>query len=160
MRNIFLFIFLVSFVCSAFSQPQRPTRQGTMLPDERREAIEARKIAYITKQLELTPDEARLFWPIYNEYNKKVDALAETFRIEREQMPEVTAMSEAEATHYINQDLKRFESAAALRRQYTEQMIEVISVQKVARLFEAEKSFNRMLFREAQRRHRMDGRRE
>jgi len=38
-------------------------------PDARNEdAIESIKIAFLTKQLELTPEEAQKFWPIYNQY--------------------------------------------------------------------------------------------
>lgn len=126
--------------------------------DSRREAIEARKISYLTKMLELTPAEAKAFWPIYNEYNRKVEELATISRTRRENIEEIAALSEEEARRLVEQDLEHFETAAALRREYTERMLEVISIKKVAILFEAERSFNRMLFREAQRRHRPDGR--
>lgn len=157
MRNLGVLIIAILMASNLLAQPQRPGRPGGMEPDERREAIEARKIAYITKQLSLTTEEARKFWPIYNEYNEKVEELSNTFRKQREQLPDVSAMSEEEAAQFVNEDLERFEAAAALRREYTEKMLGVISVQKVAMLFEAEKSFNRMLFREAQRRHRPGG---
>jgi hypothetical protein len=158
MQNIGILFIAFIFASNLNAQPQRPGHQGGMQPDERRDAIEARKIAHITKQLSLTTEEAREFWPIYNEYNDKVEELSNTFREQREQMPDVAEMNEEEATQFVNDDLERFETAAALRREYTEKMLRVLSVQKVAMLFEAEKSFNRMLFREAQRRHRPDGR--
>ncbi len=158
MRKPGVLIIAIIIAANLAAQPQRQGRPDGMHHDERREAIEARKIAYITKQLSLSSEEARAFWPIYNEYTEKVEELSNTFREQREQLPDVSEMSEEEAAKFVNEDLERFEAAAALRREYTEKMLRVISVQKVARLFEAEKSFNRMLFREAQRRHRPDSR--
>ena len=158
MRKFGILFIAIIIASNLTAQPQRPGRPGGMQHDERREAIEARKIAYITKQLSLTAEEAREFWPLYNEYNEKVEALSDKFREQREQLPDVSEMNEEEATQFIHDDLERFETAAALRREYAEKMLRVISVQKIAMLFEAEKSFNRMLFREAQRRHRPDGR--
>ena len=49
-------------------------------PGERREKMEAQKIAFITKQLELTPDEAKVFWPVYNEYDAKRLELRKSFK--------------------------------------------------------------------------------
>ncbi|WP_431166833.1 hypothetical protein [Tenacibaculum halocynthiae] len=37
--------------------------------------IQAYKIAYITEKLNLTENEAQKFWPIYNEYSKKMRQL-------------------------------------------------------------------------------------
>lgn len=159
MRNILIFLLVFSTTLVAFSQPQRPAgRPGMQQHDERREVIESRRISYITKKLSLSPEEAKVFWPIYHEYNRKVEELSENIRNRRMEMPVVSEMSEEEAAQFVEEELHRFERAASLRREYTEMMLEVISVEKVAMLFEAEKSFNRMLFREAQRRHRPGGR--
>ncbi len=159
MRNILIFLLVFSTAFVAFSQPQRQAgRPGMQQHDERREVIESRRISYITKKLSLSPEEAKAFWPIYYEYNRKVEELSGTIRGRRMEVPETSEMGEEEAAQFVEDELHRFERAAALRREYTEMMLEVISVQKVAMLFEAEKSFNRMLFREAQRRHRPGGR--
>lgn len=42
---------------------------------ESKEVIEAQRVAFITKQLDLTSDESARFWPIYNAYQKEVDIL-------------------------------------------------------------------------------------
>ena len=39
------------------------------------EKIEAMKVGFITNKLELSAKEAQLFWPLYNEYNQKMDKL-------------------------------------------------------------------------------------
>ena len=51
------FLFLHSYICNA--------QAGD---NNRFNRIEAIKMAYITKQLNLSPDEAQKFWPVYNSY--------------------------------------------------------------------------------------------
>lgn len=145
-------------VLPASAQPLRGQKEGDRAFDDKREAIEARKIAFITRQLSLTPAEAQDFWPIYNEYNARVEQISGRFKEVRDQLPEPQDMNKEQAAQYVEAEVRRFEEAAALRREYSEKMLEVISVQKLAMLFEAERGFNRMLFREAQRRHRQNGR--
>ncbi len=148
-------VFLLFAFAGAFHTNAQPDlRQGERQRQQRKEAIEARRISYITTKLSLTSDEAKVFWPVYNEYTRKVEEVADSFRQTREAMPDPGDMTEEEAAIYVEAEIARFEESAALRRQYTEKLMEVISVRQIALLFEAERGFNRMLFREAQRRHR------
>lgn len=39
------------------------------------ERIRAAQIAYLSQKLDLTPDEAQKFWPLYNQYTKEVETL-------------------------------------------------------------------------------------
>ena len=38
---------------------------------ENREKIESEKVAFLTEKLDLSVKEAQVFWPTYNEYQKK-----------------------------------------------------------------------------------------
>ncbi len=151
-------LFMLAVVYSTHAQS--PRRQEQRGHDARKEAIEARRISYITSKLSLSTDEAKLFWPIYNAYTQKVDEISSGFRDKLEAMPDPEDMTAEEAARYVEAELTRFEESAALRREYTKKLLEVISVKQVALLFDAERDFNRMLFREAQRRHRSDDRRD
>ncbi len=151
-------VLMLVFALGASAQVQRGARQPDRRADERMEAIESRRIAYLTKQMSLSSSEAAEFWPIYNEYNEQVENISDGFRQKREELPEPQNMSEEEAELYVKLELERFEQSAALRREYTQKMLEVVSARQVAILFDAEREFNRVLFREAQRRHRQDGR--
>ena len=49
-----------------------------LIAQERREhyqRIEAIKVAFITKKLDLTTEEAQKFWPVYNNYQKELMVL-------------------------------------------------------------------------------------
>lgn len=153
-----LLLMALFLLTAGYSQPANAQRQFDRRADGRKEAIEARKISYITTKLSLTPEEAREFWPIYNEYTQKVENLSQNFRSQQDRLPEPEDMNKEEAAQYVEAELTRFEDAAALRREYAEKMRSVISIQQLALLYDAERSFNRMLFREAQRRHRQGGR--
>ncbi|TKC05745.1 hypothetical protein FA048_18240 [Pedobacter polaris] len=64
MKNLFiaLFIFL----------PGLALAQGPRQGDEK---IEAAKITFFTQKLDLSAEEAKIFWPIYNDYQKEQNAL-------------------------------------------------------------------------------------
>jgi hypothetical protein len=63
MRKLLLIVFLfisTAYICNA--------QDG----NKDKEKIEAVRTAYITNQLNLTPEEAQKFWPIYNRYFSEV----------------------------------------------------------------------------------------
>ena len=60
-NHIFKYIFVLLILSSASSFAQK--NAGF-------ERIKAQKVAYITDELDLTPQEAEKFWPIYNSYDK------------------------------------------------------------------------------------------
>ncbi len=153
-KRLFLFIISILIVLPLFAQPG----QGRAHLDQQMEAIEARRIAFLTEKMSLTPREAKVFWPIHNEYMKKVEALNKAYHDFHAAMPDVNQMTEEQALVYIDKELERMEKAAALRRDYQDKFLEVLSAKKIAMLYEAERGFNRMLFRESQQRHQRERR--
>ncbi|OZA24427.1 MAG: hypothetical protein B7X86_08430 [Sphingobacteriales bacterium 17-39-43] len=59
---------------------------GLMSQDRRGhyERIEAIKVAFITKKLDLTTEEAQKFWPVYNNYQKELMELMRKRREDRQ----------------------------------------------------------------------------
>lgn len=151
------FLLVMILVYPSLSMAQQ-AQMGQRQPDSRMEAIESRRVAHITSELALTRQQAREFWPVYNEYLQKVEELGENLRQKRLELPPVASLSAEQAATYVEDELRRFEMSAQLRREYSEKLLQIISIKQLAMLYEAERSFNRMLFREAQRRTRSDGR--
>lgn len=58
--------YILTTICAIFAL------QMSSFAQQNFEAIESEKIAYITKELKLTPSEAERFFPIYNQYNKEM----------------------------------------------------------------------------------------
>lgn len=79
MKKNLLIIFLLCLVqlASNAQGQQGPPPQGPPPPKN----IQALKVAFITRQLNLTADEAQKFWPVYNTYSDAVKKI----RLEQKQ---------------------------------------------------------------------------
>ena len=67
--------------------------------DKKREKIEVQKIAFITKQLDLTPEEAQKFWPVYNQLS---DARKQLHEQHKENRKDIDNLSDSEIEKLID----------------------------------------------------------
>lgn len=125
-------------------------RQGEL------QKIKAFKTGYLTQELDLSSEEAERFWPIYNEYEKKIFKLrvekrkAERDRINELGGPEALTNEEAES---ILEDLFENESSVLnLKKKLYQELSTVLSPKKKLKLLKAEGDFNRRLLSEFKRR--------
>lgn len=134
MKNIpTLLILLISM--SAYSQSQ-----------EVLDKIESAKIALITQRLELTPEQAEKFWPIYREYSEKQREVNQDFRnLRRSYRPETATEEESKVLVERGQQIK--EQMIRLDKQYADRMLNVINNRQLLRLREAENDFRQELMK-------------
>ena len=66
MKKFYLLLVLVSI--TAFVKAQ----EDEIANKKKQQGIDALKVAFISKELALTPDEAQKFWPVYNQYAKEL----------------------------------------------------------------------------------------
>jgi hypothetical protein len=92
--------------------------------------LEALKIAFITKRLNLSPEEAQKFWPVYNRYS--------------EELRKTRLQSRAEREDQITID----EKVLNVRKKYHAEFLKVLSAEKVDAFFKAEKEFGAYLQKE------------
>lgn len=157
-RIISLLSVLMLYTSLLFAQGQRGAKSPEM-----RAKFEAQKISYITQQLEISPEQAQVFWPLYNELTKKKDLLKaehrELFRGLKKGADTLTAKELSE----ISDELVEFKVAKAqLERDYHYKFKKVISPKQIIGLYLAEKHFQNMLLRQlkgngARYRHRGNG---
>ncbi len=94
--------------------------------------IEAVRMAYITKELELSPDEAQRFWPIYNNY-----------------MNEIKTANDNNA----NDEIKREETIVNIRKKYKPEFKKIlISDTRVNKVYVVERNYRDLLRKELQKR--------
>lgn len=105
------------------------------------ERIEAQRVAFITQRVNLTPEEAQAFWPIYNEYRDKEKMLKKNRPIR----DEVMDMDEADAEKYLDNLLTIEQQELDLKKEYTQRLKSVISVKKILRFYAAERMFKERL---------------
>lgn len=109
---------------------------------EKKDKVESEKIAFITKELDLTSEEAQKFWPIYNQYAKEREELRKQRR-ESIQVTETT--TDAEAQKAIENMLAYRQKELDLQKEYISKFQAVLPGRKVAKLYNAEEKFKRML---------------
>ncbi len=118
------------------------------IPDEKLEEIKAQKVAYITQKMGFTPDEAQKFWPIYNQYDKELDATRKEMRdFHRGVKKSGTELTEAEATQLIDKELSTRQKELDTRRKYSGEFKKNIGAVRTVKLYQAERDFNKELLK-------------
>lgn len=148
MKNIFLLpSLLVLLLANSFAVVAQDQDHGS-IPKEKIVEIKAQKSAYITTKLQLTPEMAQQFWPIYNAYDAENDALRsamrEQFKLAREKG---SNMTEAQANEYLAKTIENRQKELDLERKYNETFKKAIGALKTVELQRAERDFNREVLR-------------
>jgi hypothetical protein len=99
------------------------------LPDDKRdEKIQSLEIAFISRKLNLKPEEAQKFWPVFNEYRRDIRQMG----ISHKQQPD--------------HDVLEFEQKLIdIRKKYKDQFSGAIGKQRVNEFFKAEHEFRGVL---------------
>lgn len=106
---------------------------------QREERIKALKIAFITQKLHLTADEAKKFWPVYNQYENEIEKLMANAR--------------------ENDVLENEEKLLKIRKRYQPSFQKILGQQRVNTLFNAERQFRILLIQKLkERRKKHNGR--
>ncbi len=146
MKNIVFGLLIL--IIPAFAQAQD---QAT------RDKIEAARIAFITERLELTPEQAEKFWPLYREYQNQRESLRQEF-MEARQGVQKQDLTEEESKRLIELGLQFKDRETQLQRTYSERMARVISNRQILQLRKTEDDFRRMLLQRLERRREMQER--
>ncbi len=120
MKRFLLFAFL--FTASLKIQAQNGNR------------LEALKIAYITNKLNLSPEEAQKFWPIYNQYSLELK------------------VARLKAINNKSSEIELDENLLNIRKKYSSLFSQVLPPAKVDTFFKSEKEFGHFVEKELERR--------
>lgn len=138
-RILFIIFVAISMTLSIEASAQEKREQGRF----EREAFEAKRNAYITAELELTPEEAEQFIPLCDELRKKKFELG---RVNRRLMKEIRHKEKPTEADYLkvlegNLDIKIQE--AQLEKEYFERFKKILSAKKLYKYRNAEYKFVR-----------------
>ena len=126
--------------------PKGPKGPKGSRNEERRENIESLKIAFLTDKLGLTPEEAQQFWPVYNQYNGKVEELRKKRRQDGKDVKQnLEGMSDKELEQAVDNDLVYRQKELDLQKEYNAKFKAVLPIKKVAKLYAAEEQFKMVL---------------
>ncbi|MDP4267574.1 MAG: hypothetical protein Q8880_09090 [Bacteroidota bacterium] len=139
-----LLILFIAFFCGINAYSQRGFGHG----NGNREKLESDKIAFITNQLQLTPSEAQIFWPVYNEYNLKLRELKKKCK---ENSPigkgSATEMTDKEALELADNFIVNEQKMLDLKKEYHSKFKAVLSPKKLLKFYRTEKDFKRELLK-------------
>jgi hypothetical protein len=143
-------LFLFAFAMAVVAQPGPRAEQ-------RQEKMEAFKIAFFTEKLQLTPDESKAFWPLFNQFENERDALKDRYDLDNQKLE---LMSDKDVEAAVMQHFEMEEQLVKLRRDYVRRFMEVLPVRKVALLQRIDTEFKRALLEEIKKRReaRQNGR--
>jgi len=124
-------------------------QEDDMLPitEDRLREIKAQKTAFLTQRLDLAPEEAEKFWPVYNQYDKEVAAVRKEMREFHKSMKADSAITEAEASAAIDRELSSRQKELDVRKKYVAQFKKTLGAVKMMELGKAERDFNKELVR-------------
>lgn len=138
MKNIVRIVLCAVLLLSAVSV----SAQNNTFQQQWMDRLQSEKIAFLTNEMSLTPQEAQVFWPIYNQAQKEqaevteasfkafaaLDAAVRAGKSEKEIGELLTKYTEA---------MERQNSSA----KYVEEYLKVLSSEKVAKLYIGEEKF-------------------
>ena len=107
------------------------------------------KIAFLTAEMDLTPEEAQAFWPVYNEVNKRSDEAMHkvfgTFKALEQALNE--GKSEKEVQKLLDEYLQALDMQKEANKEAADKYKKVLPAEKVARLYVGEERFRRQHIR-------------
>jgi hypothetical protein len=123
--------FIISLFCMLIAGGLCAQQQHTP-----REKVEAMRVAFITNRLDLTPEQSRQFWPVYNSYRHDLVQLRHNFFPNDE-----GANSHLDADRQLEFEQRKLD----LKKQYKPEMEQILGKAKLNRLVSAEEDFKRLL---------------
>jgi len=121
---------LLLISCFGFSQAQGPLKSEARAAELKK--IQAMEMAFITKELNLSPDEAQKFWPVFNQYRNELRTVA--------------------AENKQKDHLDRQQKMLDLRKKYREDFSKMMNQERANKVFGAEDEFKSLVRREFQKR--------
>ena len=103
------------------------------------EAIESEKVAYITKELKLSPSEAQKFFPIYNKYNEEMWDLRKAKR--GASTPQGAVSLQGAKRDVIAYDAKEVD----IKKKYRSEFTKVVGQARASEFFQVVEDFNNKL---------------
>ena len=128
-----------------FAQPQGKPNDEQRKKDWER--LQAEKIAFITQELDLTPEEAQVFWPVYNQCWKEVlashKATREAFAGIRGKQAE--GLTDKEMEKKLDAYIQASTRSNQVLADWYPKFKQVLPIRTVAKLYQAEEAFQQRM---------------
>ncbi len=139
-----LSLFIVLLSVSSFGQNGR-------FFQNKKDQIKALKVAYITNELALTPEESAKFWPLYNAFEDKqreIKKLKLKGYLKHMDQDSFDKLSDKEATILVEQMESYDDELYLAKKKFVGNLKGILSPVKILKLRRAEDNFNRKLLQQ------------
>ena len=138
MKNLWIAVLLV-FIPAILKAQERSGRS---------EEIESYKIAYLTQKLDLSPTEAKVFWPIYNEWQKELRGLRSERNknvISHRNTDEIEELSDTEIHSLITNEINYKQRNLNIEKKYYNKLKSSLPLKVVGKYYRAQETFKKEL---------------
>ncbi len=154
-----LFIF---FQSASFGQHGDEPGDPPVFTEKQKERIQAKKTAYITNKLEMNPEEAAAFWPLYNEHEKRREDAKHSFHenemVKNLRDANVLDYSDVKANAVLDLYQNHLNQMEEIDKEFYLGLRKILPPQKVLKYYEVEREFKRFLLQELRGKRPRDGR--
>ena len=148
MKNYKLLIVSIFLISIASFGQNRPLRERFK---EKKEQVKALKVAFITTELNLTPEEAAKFWPIFNAFeDKQQEIKKQKLRalLDRTDGNAIDKLSEKEAATLLTQMESTEDELYQLKKKFVASLKGILPATKILKLKKAEEQFSKKLLQQ------------
>ena len=138
-------LLIVCLVMSSFTfLAQEKTKKEER--KQRTERIEQAKVAFISKKLELSTEQAEAFWPIYNEMQAKIKAHRKSMKADLKAL-KADSLNQDDQTYQnaLNGTHNGAVKSLEIKKEYSQKIGELLGYKKVFDLGDAEIAFKKQL---------------
>jgi len=139
----FCTVLIISLLAAPLAGAQQQGQRGNQ---PKKEKIEQLKIAFITRELHLTSEQAMEFWPVYNEMTDKMrEEKRNRKRINASLRKGMSTLSDAEISKKTNALFDSQINEIQTQKEYTGKIAAVVGHKKATKLLSLEQRFKREL---------------
>ena len=143
MRKVTILITVLSFAFSMSLKAQDDYPRG-------KEKIRAAKVGLITNRLNLSEEQAKIFWVVYDEFDKKRSEIRKNIRQMTAESRNITT-SDDKILSDLKEVLSLKQKEVDLEKEYLSKFLKTINVRQLSELFKTEQLFNQMLVKKLNR---------
>ena len=123
-------LLIVCLILSSFSL----LAQKKESKDEKKQRIEAARVSFITKKLELTPEESKEFWPVVNEMETKIKISRKALKDRFKKMKQEDEKIDEKTYQKLIEDMHEQQiSILEIKNEYVQKIASVIGYEKTFR---------------------------
>jgi hypothetical protein len=138
-----ILLLITSFFSELKAQDDFPNGKG-------REKIKAAKVGLITNRLNLSEEQAKGFWVVYDEFDKKRDDIRRNVRQMTAESRNITT-SDDKILSDLREILNLKQKEVDLEKEYLNKFLKTINIRQLSELYKTEQLFNQMLVKKLNR---------